>query len=493
MRLAIFLSLGASLLSAATPCDELSGLSLPQATVDSARTVASGAFTPTDLSPDLAARLPAFCRVALTLRPSDDSDIKAEVWMPASGWNGKFMAVGNGGWSGNIAYAALAQALVRGYATASTDTGHKGQTASFALGHPQKLIDFAYRAVHETAVQSKAVIAAFYGSSAKLSYWNGCSSGGKQGLKEAQKYPADFNGIIAGAPANYWTHLMTGDLWAGIATLKDPQSYIPKEKYALIHKAVLEACDARDGVKDGVIEDPSRCRFDPGVLLCSGGDAPDCLTAAQVDAARKIYSGPPGVFPGLAPGSELGWGALAGGPKPFAIVDSHFKYVVFRDPDWDFRTLDLSKDVALADKIDGGLLNATDPNLKPFTRSGGKLLIYHGWNDQLIAPQNSIDYYRSVVTAMGGNRSADESVRLFMAPGMNHCFGGDGPSAVDWVAAMEQWVEQGKAPDALIGAHLSGGKPDRTRPICMYPKVAKYAGSGDLNDAANFTCVAPRM
>jgi feruloyl esterase len=264
----------------------------------------------------------------------------------------------------------------------------------------------------------------------------------------------------------------------------------------VIHRAVLEACDALDGVKDGLIEDPQRCKFDPKVLLCKGEDGADCLTAQQVEAARKIYAGPHNprtgqqVFPGLAPGSELGWGPLAGGPAPFGISMEHFRYVVFKDPNWDFKSLDFDKDVALADKLDNGLLNATDPNLKPFFARGGKLLQFHGWNDQLIAPVNSINYYRSVEEKLGPAR-VGESYRLFMAPGVGHCSGGEGPNQFDMVAALEEWVEQGKAPEKIIAAHRSGNAVDRTRPLCPYPQVAVYTGSGSIDDAASFVCRKP--
>ena len=255
--------------------------------------------------------LPAFCRVAATLAPTSDSDIKIEVWLPLSGWNGRLQAVGNGGWSGSIAYPGLASGIRQGYATASTDTGHSGSSGEFVQGHPEKLIDFGYRAVHEMTVTAKAIITAFNGSGPKLSYWNGCSSGGKQGLKEAQRYPADYDGIVAGAPANNWTHLEVGSLWVAQAVHKDEASFIPQAKFALIHKAVLDACDALDGVKDGVLEDPTRCHFDPQALKCAGEDAPTCLTAAQVEAARKIYAPATNprtgkeIYPGLEPGSEM--------------------------------------------------------------------------------------------------------------------------------------------------------------------------------------------
>ena len=482
-------------------CESLAALKLPDTTITMAQPVSAGEFTAPAGAANLPGpppykNLPAFCRVAATLKPTSDSDIKIEVWMPVSGWNGKFQGVGNGGWSGAIVYPSLARALARGYASASTDTGHEGGSGSFALGHPEKLIDFGYRAVHEMTVEAKAIVAAFYGNDPKLSYWVGCSSGGKQGLKEAQRFPGDYDGIVAGAPANYWTHLMAGTLWAAHATLKDASSHIPPSKYPLINKAALEACDALDAVTDGVIENPDRCRFDPKVLLCKGDDSPACLTAPQVEAAKKIY-GPAKtprtgkeIFPGLAPGSELVWGALAGGPKPFVIPEDHFKYVVFKDPNWDWRTLNFETDVALADKLDNGTINATDPNLKEFVGHGGKLILYHGWNDQLIAPQNSIDYYKSVIEAMGGASKVNESVRLFMAPGMGHCGGGPGPNTIDSLSALEQWVEQGKAPDQITASHNVGGKVDRTRPLCPYPQVAKYKGTGSTDDAANFVCRA---
>jgi feruloyl esterase len=422
--------------------------------------------------------------------------------MPASGWNGKFQAVGNGGWAGTISYLvpgrSLADGLRRGYAAASTDTGHVGTNGdgSFAFGHSEKLVDFAYRAVHEMTVQAKAIVNAYYGTAPRLAYWNGCSTGGRQGLKEAQRYPTDYNGIIAGAPGNNWTHLTTQSLWVAHATLKDSASYIPHEKYAVIHKAVLDACDGLDGVKDGVIGDPMRCHFDPKVLQCSGDDTSTCLTVPQVEAARKIY-GPAKnprtgaeIFPGLEPGSEMGWSGLAGGPAPFSAPTDYFKYVVFKNPTWDYKTLDFDQDVALADKSDNGAINAIDPNLKAFFGHGGKILLYHGWIDQLVPPRNSINYYASVANALGGANKIADSMRLFMVPGMNHCAGGDGTDNFDGLAALEQWVEQKKAPEHVLASHLTNGVVDRTRPLCPYPQVAEYQGTGSTDEAANFICKA---
>ncbi len=482
--------------AAAASCESLVSLAIPQSKITSAQSVPAGEFAPPGNAAPIH-NLPAFCRVAATLAPSADSDIKIEVWMPASGWNGKFEGLGNGGWSGNIAYGALAGAVSRGYAAASTDTGHSGGSAEFALGHPEKLIDFAERSEHEMTVKSKAIIAAFYGNGPKLSYWNGCSSGGKQGLKEAQNYPEDYNGIIAGAPANNWVALLSSDMRNSVALLKDPASDIPPAKLALLHKAAVESCDAVDGLKDGLIDDPTRCHFDPAALLCrQPAETESCLTAAQVAAAKDIYTPLTNprthkeIFPGLEPGSEPGWGAFA--PKPFSISNDYFRYVIHKDPHWDFRTFDADRDVALAEKLDKDhLLRAVDPDLKKFISHGGKLILYHGWSDSLIAPLNSINYFQSVVSKMGGLEKTEQSVRLFMAPGMSHCAGGDGPNVFDMVSALEQWVEQNKAPQRVVASHNVAGQVDRTRPWCPYPQVAKYKGAGSTDDAANFVC-SPR-
>ena len=478
----------------AASCEDLAGLSLPDTTVMLAQSVPAGELSlPGGRGPGGVTSfkdLPAFCRVAATLRPSSDSDIRVEVWLPTSNWNGKFQAVGNGGWAGVISYREMADALRAGYATASTDTGHIGGSGQFAFGHPEKLIDFGYRSEHEMTLKAKAIINAMYGNAPRYSYWNGCSTGGRQGLKEAQRYPADYDGIIAGAPANRTALAM----WIAFALLKEPASYIPASKYPLVHQAVLEACDARDGLKDGLIEDPTRCNFDPKVLLCKGADGPGCLTAPQVEALRKIYSPATNprtgqqLFPSLVPGTELGWSVLGAGPDPSAVMYDHYKYVVFRDPKWDWRTFDFDKDIDRSERPENTVMNATDPNLSAFFAHDGKLLLYHGWSDPNIAALSTIKYYNAVVDTMGGAAKTANNVRLFLEPGMGHCGGGEGPNVFDKVGAMEQWVEQKKAPERIVASHLTDGKVDRTRPLCPYPQVAQYKGSGSIDDAANFVC-----
>lgn len=484
-------------IAASSSCGELATLSLPNAMITSAEVVAPGAFkapgNQNAKGPNPFSNLPAFCRVAATLTPSDDSDIKIEVWLPAANWNQKLQSVGNGGWAGVISYSALADALREGYAAASTDTGHAGSSGSFALGHPEKLIDFSWRSEHEMTVKAKAIVLAFYGAGPRLTYWNGCSTGGRQGLKEAQMFPGDYDGIIAGAPANRTAI----SLWIAFAVLKDKESYIPAAKYPVIHQAALGACDANDGLKDGLITDPAKCSFDPQTLLCKNGDAPDCLTAAQAEAARKIYSPARNprtgaeLFPSLAPGSELGWGIQAKGPDPSQNIYDQYRYVVYKDANWDWRTFDFDKGVAKGDEPENLIMNATDPNLSAFFAHDGKLLLYHGWSDANVPPLNTIKYYNSVVDTMGGAQKVANNIRLFMEPGMGHCGGGEGPNVFDKVSPLDQWVEQKKAPDSIIASHTTGGKADRTRPLCPYPQVAKYKGSGSIDEAANFSCAVP--
>jgi feruloyl esterase len=472
-------------------CEQLAAsLKLPHTTVVSAKAVAGGRFVPR--SGPAIANLPPFCRVALTLTPSADSDIKSEVWMPLSGWNGKYLQVGNGAWGGSINYEALADGLRRGYAAASTDTGHTGTDASFSLGHPEKLVDFGYRAVHETAVQGNATTAALYGSKPRFSYFSGCSGGGRQAFMEAQRFPADFDAIIASAPGYNRTDIAFQTLGMAQATHASAASFIPVSKLPFIHQAALNKCDAVDGLKDNLISDPVKCDFDPGVLACKGADLASCLTPAQVTAARKIYA--PVVDPktrtrlshGLEPGSELHWDSVAGA-RPHDMYHDLMRFVVFEDPNWDFRTLSAANHLELARARDNNVLAATSTDLSAFTGRGGKLIMVHGWEDQNIPPLGSVDYYNKLVATMGKDR-VDASVRLYMVPGMGHCGGGDGPNQFDMLAALEEWREKGSAPGEVLASKVEGEGMSRTRPLCPYPAVATYKGTGSIDRADSFAC-----
>jgi feruloyl esterase len=472
-------------------CDTLTSLTLPAGAVTSAQAVAGGAVVA-----GVSGSAPrAFCRVSATLTPSADSQIKIEVWMPAAEWNQKLQAVGNGAFNGSIGYAAMRTALERGYATASTDTGHAGNTARFALGHPEKVKDFGWRAAHEMTAAAKLLVAAYYDTAPRYAYWNGCSAGGRQAMMEAQRFPADFDGIIAGSPGLDWTGRAIQAVRIENLIDADDSARLLEPQRRLVHAAVFDACDALDGVKDGLIENPERCRFDPGVLQCPGDAAAGCLTAAQVATARAMYatvtSARTGrrIF-GLEPGSELGWTDLGWTASARATGLDQFRFIVFANPDWRVTRFTAESDIPRADEADGGTINARDSDLRPFFTRGGKLIQYHGWSDPQISPASSTAYYTDVVRTLGGVDRVDASYRLFMAPGMGHCGGGEGPNTFDVVAALEQWVEQRRAPDRILASHATGGVVDRTRPLCPYPQTAAYQGSGSIDDAANFTCRA---
>ena len=490
-------------------CTRVASLALAETTIRSAAVVTGGSFAPPGGGP-ASKDLPAFCRVAAVSKPA----VSFEVWLPLANWNGKFQGVGNGANAGSISYPAMAAALRRGYATASTDTGHattNSRDARWAVGHPELVIDFGYRAIHLTAEHAKRIVSAFYAKPASHSYFVSCSTGGRQALMEAQRFPDDYDGIVAGAPAANWSRFQTGGhLWAASALNKDPERYIPAGKLPLLQSAVLAACDANDGVKDGVLDDPRRCRFDSQTLVCKqGGDPSSCFTPKQVAAIKDLYAGARDsagrlIYPGYMPGAEAegGWAAYMTGSGPrsgnhWEQADNVLKYLVFENPAWDFRTFDFDKDVAFTvDKL-GKTFDAFDPDLARFRRNGGKLLLYHGWNDPSISPLNTIDYYERVVSVLkkGGGEpaaaQAQEFIRLFMLPGMLHCGGGPGPNTFDMVGALEGWVEERRAPDSLTASHATNGTIDRTRPLCVYPKVAVYSGSGSTNDAANFSCRLP--
>ena len=502
-------------------CASLMQLNLPNATITSATPMAAAAFVPPGLKPDqkippVFTSAPAFCRVSVTLKPTPDSDIKVEVWMPASGWNGKFRGIGNGGFAGYISYGGLAAAVSQGYAAASTDTGHSTEGAEWALGHPEKIVDYGYRGVHEMTVSAKAVVKAFYDVAAKPTYFASCSNGGRQALMEAQRFPDDYDGIIAGAPANSWVPMVT----RGLKELKalDGAGYIPPTKIPAISEAVLSACDAQDGLKDGVVNDPRQCHFDPAVLLCKDKESDACLTSRQVDSLKTIYAdahdlagGPE--FPGLLPGAEDGRGGWAvwvtgseeGKSLGTFFVTGYFADMVYGKKDWDYRTADLAAAEKLAQEKTGDSMTAMNPDLKSFLAHGGKLILYHGWNDPAISALNTVRYYNSAVAAVGAT-AADQSMRLYMVPGMQHCAGGPGatifgqieeePRAnaeLDIFTSLLQWVENGKAPGTIIAAKYSGPgakAPEMTRPLCPYPQAPEYKGAGDPKRAESFVCTA---
>lgn len=445
-----------------------------------------------------AVQTPTHCRVSVTLRPSADSEIKSEVWLPATGsWNGKFLMEGGGGFVGSVNTNGMTKAIREGYATASTDTGHAGGSGSFGLGHPEKIVDFAYRAVHETAVKAKAVIAAYYGRGPRLSYWEGCSTGGRQGLMSAQRYPEDFDGIIAGAPANNQIHLCAWRLRLLMTALKSPQHAIPPEKLKLLNNAVLDKCDANDGVKDRLLEDPRDCKFDPAVLRCKGPEAADCLTAQQLETVNAAYTDTRKstgdlLYPRLPVGGELGWLVPGGATEPGRMDIDMFRYIANQNEAWDWRQFDMEKDIERA-LSHGKEIHAVNPDLTKFKARGGKLLIYHGWSDGgsggAISAFNTISYYESVMKRMGANQ--DGWLRLFMVPGMAHCGGGTGPNQFNALAALERWREQNQAPASITAARVNqSGGVDMTRPLCPYPQRAVYRGTGSVNDAANFACKA---
>ena len=491
---------------AAASCESLTSLVLPGTTINQTEAIAAGAFVPpvaaggrapsTEAVASTYGGLPAFCRVVATLTPSDDSEIKVEVWLPASDWNGKYQAVGNGAFTGSIRHGSMAAALARGYATSSTDTGHTGNTASFGLGHPEKVVDFGWRSIHEMTVTTKAIVAAHYEEGPRYSYWNGCSAGGRQAMKLAQRFPEDFDGIVAGAPGQDWTGRAAGAL--KVATVLDAHeaARLSEEDRLLVHTAALDACDKADGIADGVIDNPEACDFDPAVLQCSGANEPSCLTATQVDTVRMLYSSPANpktgrAITGLVPGSELNWTDMGWTQSARDTGLEQYRYLVYADPEWTIDRFDFDTDIVKAEEADNDTLNALDPNLQPFFDRGGKLMAYHGWSDAQISPLNATQYYQRVVEAVGNVDAVHDSYRLFMAPGMGHCGRGEGPSVFDKMAPIEAWVERGEAPDSIVATRLADGVVDRARPLCPYPQLAVYTGSGSTDDAENFVCQMP--
>ncbi|HTP38104.1 MAG TPA: tannase/feruloyl esterase family alpha/beta hydrolase [Steroidobacteraceae bacterium] len=486
-------------------CASLAQLALPHVTITLAEPVAAGAFKPpaggmvgAPGGPSVNySKLPAFCRVAATSRPTADSDIRFEVWLPLANWNGKYVGGGNGVWAGSIAYGDMAGPLAANYATAASDLGHQGSPmdGSFPKGHPEKLTDFGHRAVHETTVAAKAIVQAFYDKAPSRSLYVSCSTGGRVGLMEAYRYPQDFDGISAMTPANPMVDLLIGTLWTGYVAEKDDASRLPPAKLQLVHSAVLAACDADDGVRDGIVSAPQRCGFDPASLTCKTDDAPDCLTAAQVTAMQRIYDGPRNpksgkpIYPGFSRGSENQVALLVNGREPFPVATSFFRDLVFQDPQWDFRSFDYGKDVKRSRKVASNDLDVPPKGPRDFLAHGGKLLLSHGWADGLIAPQGTVDFYARLTHSLGKRERGN--VRLFMIPGMGHCGGGDGPSSVDMLTVIDNWVQTGNAPERIIASNPPNAATPRTRPLCPYPQEAKYTGAGSTDEERNFRCALP--
>jgi feruloyl esterase len=537
-------------------CENLASLALPHATVTAAEANTSGGFTPPPASiaipngPKSFSGLPPYCRVRIKSSPTFDSVINIEIWIPlGDAWNGKYEQIGCGGFCGAIAfqYSSLARAITRGYAAAATDDGTQaGGRGDFALGHPEKITDFGYRALKETTDTAKAIIAALAGKGPQRSYFNGCSDGGREALMEAQRFPEDFDGIIVGAPANAWTNMFAGFLANEHALLDAPASYIPPTKLPILSKAALTQCTKNDGNApgDAFVNDPLQCNFDPAAVQCKAGQDPStCLTLAQVKAARVIYSGYHDphtgkvIASGFEPGNEsdpANWpvwitglsreadltGDLSAGPSLIPrqatqqfFTNSFLAYFVYQKPDFDYRSVDILTAVTAADKAVGKALNSTDPNLRPFEKHGGKIIQYHGWSDAALSPRNSVNYYNEVKEVMSGKatpaagdyRDIQSFYRLFMVPGMGHC--GFGPGATEFggfvdqpatdadhdiLKALERWVEQGVAPDKIIATHFIENNPANgvqfQRPLCPYPQIAHYDGHSDPSVSTSFTC-----
>lgn len=494
----------------ADDCADLAHFALPDATYTKIETVEAGAWhSPqthltrimTSSGMNLAghpvqAPNPAFCRVAVTLHPTSDSLIRTEIWLPLRGWNRKFLGVGNFGWAGSLMYDGMVTGVGEGYAVASTDTGHdsstpEGEGGRFTLGHPEKLIDYAYRADHLMTVTARQIIRRFYGKAASHAYWIGCSLGGLEGLIEARRYPEDYDGIVVGAPPNPIVNFNAEQLWAGWMSYHDPALRVSRQKFQLLNNAVMAACASPVGKKQGFLDEPDRCGFEPRQLLCKGQDTSGCLTDNEVKSVEQIYRGPINpetgrvIFPGPAKGSEDGFSADG---KAFPVALDLFKYAAFQNPDWDWTTLNWDTDIATATRRLGPLLHIDD-NLTPFFRHGGRLLMYIGWNDGH-NPEQLASYYQSVMRHAGP--TGRNSVRLITIPGMGHCYGGAGCDTFSKLGAIDDWVVRGHSPETIIASRISDGKVVRTRPLCAWPKVARHDGHGDMDQASSFSCVMPQ-
>jgi hypothetical protein len=522
--LAIWISAGATQVAAAgvspvRQCADLAKLGFEGNTsIVKAELVSEGTIT-TPAGQSISG-LPEFCRVGGVSKPTEDSNISFEVWLPTRTWNGKFLSAGEGAFAGVISYTRLGldgtldENVKRGYATASTDTGHLVSDEFWAIGHRERVIDFAHRAKHLVTVAAKGLIAAFYGKGPDFSYHNSCSTGGRQGLIEMQRYPDDFDGVVVGAPVSFLSNLYTYRGWMA-QLLAGPGASFTPAKLSTIQAAAIAACDKVDGAADGLIEDPRKCSFDPSVLLCTAGDNDTCLTAPQVDTAKKLYgrlsSSSTGaeIYPGYSRGGEAGWTQLTAFNIPAAL--SFFRGIVHEDKNWTFDKFSLDKDLAAATERVGSIMNANKTDYATIKTKGVKVIMYHGWADPLIQPEFTVQLYENIAQANGGIEKTKDFMRLFMVPGMAHCGLGPGASSFggfvqqvppvrdavhDVQTALEQWVEKGVAPDHLVASKFADDKPTTrtvtaTHLLCTYPQVAKYKGTGDPKDAANFQCSAP--
>jgi feruloyl esterase len=506
----------------AADCDHLKSLALPATTLDEVAAVAAGTQFPAwamvpGAAPTVASR--AFCRVQGTIRPSPTSTIKFEVWLPTD-WNGKFNQVGNGGLGGSMPHGSLTEALAKGYATAATDDGTAPVGDISWLLDPERIKDYGYRAVHETALRAEALIVAFYGRKPAHAYFTGGSKGGQEALMEAQRYPGDFDGVAGWAPGADLTGVMMHHLWGPHVMTKTPESDLSEAKITMLHNAVMASCAGKDGGldTDKWLTNPLQCTFKPETLLCNGAETPQCLTAPQLETARAIYAGAHNprtgelITYGLPLGSEgpqVGGEGLGGlghgwvgsrGAIAKALGGPFFAYSIKRDPKWDWRQFDFDHDAALARKIVGPSTDALNADLSSFKARGGKLLITHGWDDPFVPSGWTIHYLRSVIATQAAHRSKGRSaeeetgtfVRLFMVPGQGHA-SGLGPQVISQVDEISRWVEQGVAPSRIIATKYVADDPAKgvtmTRPLCPFPQAAHYSGKGDPNRAESFECV----
>lgn len=489
MRRTIFVLLLSARAWAQSPvrsCESLASLSLPNTAIESAA-----------VQPASNGR-PEFCRVTAVLtHPPAGDRIRVWIGLPLTGWNGRFEGLGGGGFSGGNPNS-IAGPVAQGYAAGSTDTGHEGGSGSFALDGDGRLNwllirDNAYLGIHEMTLTGKAVVEAFYGRAAGHSYFNGCSTGGRQGLSEAQRYPADYNGILSGAPAINWTRLHVEQLWGNLV-MQHLKNFVPQCKFTAAQTAAIEACDAADGVKDGVIENPRACTYDPKALVGTSTPCGD-FTSLDAEVIRKIWEGPrrqDGSFLwyGLQRGADFLGVSSPGKPSPITL--EWWRYFLTKNPQWDWTTLTPALYEQYWDQSveEFSAVIATDnPDLNAFRDHGGKIVLWHGWSDQLIYPEGTIDYYQRVQKQMGGPANTTKFARLFLAPGVGHCAGGPGPQPDGQFDAVVRWVEKGEAPETLSAVRKDAtGAVVRRRPLCPFPLVAKYKGSGSTDDAANFVC-----